>query len=62
MGKQNDLTITVNAQLQIPKETAERCMRILEMYLRDNPHLVMLDGGEKPDRSDFRLWIEQRGD
>lgn len=29
--------ITVPVGLEIPQETAERCLRILEMWMNDNP-------------------------
>lgn len=30
------LTVSVSARLVVPDETAERCMRLLEMWLDDN--------------------------
>lgn len=29
--------ITVPVEIEIPEETAERCLRILEIWLNDNP-------------------------
>lgn len=29
--------VTVQVGLEIPEKTAERCLRILEMWLNDNP-------------------------
>lgn len=33
--------ITVQVGLEIPEETAERCLQILEMWLNDNPDTVI---------------------
>lgn len=33
--------ITVPVGLEIPEETAERCLRILEIWLNDNPDTVI---------------------
>ena len=35
--KAQELTIEINANLKISDETAERCMRLLEMWMDDNP-------------------------
>ena len=33
----NEVTVDVNARLVVSDETAERCLRILEMWQNDNP-------------------------
>ena len=40
--KAQDLTIEINASLTISDETAERCMRLLEMWMDDNPNRTIL--------------------
>ena len=37
MANLKDLTVTVNANLTVSDETAERCLRLLEMWQNDNP-------------------------
>ena len=37
MANMTDLTVTVNAVLKVDEETAERCLRLLEWYINDNP-------------------------
>lgn len=36
MAKLDDLTVEVSARLTISEDTAERCLRLLEMYLEDH--------------------------
>lgn len=50
MAKVKDLTVTVNANLTVTDETAQRCLRLLEMWQADNPDKQVL--GE---------WIPGRG-
>lgn len=35
----SDITLAVTAKMEIPEETARRCMAILSMYLEDHPEL-----------------------
>lgn len=35
----SDITLEVTAKMEIPEETARRCMAILNMYLDDHPEL-----------------------
>ena len=37
MAKIEDLTVTIKAGMKVDDETAERCLRLLEWYLDDNP-------------------------
>lgn len=37
MAKIEELTVEVNARLFVSDETAERCLRLLEMWQKDNP-------------------------
>ena len=33
--------ITINIGVAIPEETVQRCVQILNMYLTDNPNLIV---------------------
>ena len=46
--KATELTIDVNAKLIVSDETAERCLRILEMWQADNPS-KFIDTEELPN-------------
>ncbi len=37
MAKIDDLTINVTPRITVSDETAERCLRLLEMWQNDNP-------------------------
>lgn len=41
-----DLEIKANVNVSVSREVAERCLRILEMYLDDNPSMRVI-GEEK---------------
>lgn len=48
--------ITINVGINISEETAQRCCKILQMYLADNPDkIVMSQQGEYP-----MVWIQDR--
>ena len=40
MGKANELTIDVKANLNIPRETAETCLKLVEIFCNDNGVLI----------------------
>ena len=42
MANLSDLSVTVNAKVSVPNETAERCMRLLEMWMDDNPDKTII--------------------
>lgn len=46
--KAAELTIDINAKLIVSDETAERCLRILEMWQADNP-AKFIDAEEIPN-------------
>ena len=48
------VTVDVEARLTISDETAERCLRILEMWQEDNPDKRIL-GERFCDRTLFRI-------
>lgn len=35
----SDITLNVTATMQFDRETIERCLRLVEWYWNDNPHL-----------------------
>ena len=51
MANLSNLSVTVNAKVSVPDETAERCMRLLEMWMDDNPDKTIicerLDGEDR---------------
>ena len=55
MAKKTDLTIDVDARLSVSDETAERCLRLLEMWQDDNPGKRILQ--ERRRDGSTRLWI-----
>lgn len=55
MAKKIDLTIDVDARLTVSDETAERCLRLLEMWQDDNPGKRILQ--ERQRDGSTRLWI-----
>lgn len=55
MAKKTDLTIDVDARLSVSDETAERCLRLLEMWQDDNPGKRILQ--ERQRDGSTRLWI-----
>lgn len=58
MAKLSDLTVEVTAHLTVSRETAERCLRILEMYMKDNPTKELSSCCcSTLDRADYKLEI-----
>ena len=53
--------ITIGVNVAIPNETAERCMRILELWMDDNPDCILtceqIDAG---DRFKHKLTIKRQ--
>ena len=43
MSKATDLTIEVKANMTVDRETAERCLKILEWYCNDNKVFPIAD-------------------
>lgn len=54
-----DLTVEVTARLAISDETAERCCRLLEMWLTDNPDAHIYGEKDGP-RTVLRIKKEAR--
>ena len=49
------LTVTVSANLVVSDETAERCLRLLEMWQRDNPDRKIEGEWMEHNRVEFRI-------
>ena len=48
--KVNGLSIEVQAKLTITDETAERCLRMIEMWQRDNPDKIIRGEEKRTER------------
>lgn len=63
MSKKIDaLSIEVNAKLTIPDETVERCLKLVEMWLNDNPDKRIRGGFREEDGRIMPFKIERRVD
>ena len=51
--KADNLTVTVNTKVVIPNETAERCMRLLEMWMDDNPDKTIICDRQEGEKGFF---------
>lgn len=54
MAKLKELNVDVTARLTVSDETAERCLRLLEMWQADNP-AKKIEGQWLADRVEFRI-------
>ena len=54
MAKVDKLTVDVTARLIVPDETAERCCRLLEMWLTDHPDAYIY-GVKEGERTVLRI-------
>ena len=57
--KLHEVKAEIRAKFTIPDETAERCLRILEMYLQDNPEKC-ISGGDLFEGKVSPLRLEER--
>lgn len=55
MANMKDLTVTVNANITVTNETAERCLRLLEMWQADNPDKKIEGEWMEHNRVEFRI-------
>lgn len=55
MANLKDLTVTVNANLTVSDETAQRCLRLLEMWQSDNPDRKIEGEWMEHNRVEFRI-------
>lgn len=51
--KVDELSVTISAKLTITDETADRCLRLLEMWLADNNNYTII--GETDKNGTVRL-------
>lgn len=58
MANLSDLTVTVSANLTVSDETAERCLRLLEMWQKDNPNRSILTDKGADGTMRLRLYPE----
>lgn len=59
--KAEELTVEVKAKLTVSDETAERCLRLLEMWWNDNPDADIIKEIEKEkDGITYKLRIVRR--
>jgi hypothetical protein len=53
MSKVTDLTIDVTAKITVDRQTAERCLRILEWYANDNNELMLMGDRDNEGKVHF---------
>ena len=56
----DSLDITVNANFEIPQETVERCLKIIEWWLNDNPNKRISGGYRENGENVIPFTIEER--
>lgn len=59
MSKVTDLTIDVTAKITVDRQTAERCLRILEWYANDNNELMLM--GDRDNDGRIHLYFKRAG-
>lgn len=52
-NKVSDITIDVNCNLSISTETAEACLRLLELYVNSNRNIVIVCNKSEDGRQTF---------
>ena len=55
MCKISELTVDVTARLNVSYETAERCLRLLEMWQEDNPDLCIVGTKDVSGKTFFEI-------
>lgn len=59
--KADELTVDVKAKLTVSDETAKRCLKLLEMWLDDNPDAdIICDTTMQKDGITHKFRIERR--
>lgn len=53
MSKVTDLTIDVTAKMTVDRQTAERCLRMLEWYANDNNELMLMGDSDNEGKIHF---------
>ena len=59
MSKVTDLTIEVTAKMTVDRETAERCLRMLEWYANDNNELMLM--GNRDNEGKIHFYFKRAG-
>lgn len=60
MGAQNTVTVTVKAKLDVPTETAETCLKLIETWVNyDNRRKVLQCQVETDSGIETRLYLEE---
>lgn len=60
MGVQNTVTVTVKAKLDVPTETAETCLKLIEAWVNyDNRRKVLQCQVETDGGIETRLYLEE---
>ena len=60
MGGQNTVTVTVKAKLDVPTETAETCLKLIEAWVNyDNRRKVLQCQVETDGGIETRLYLEE---
>ena len=59
MSKVTDLTIDVTAKMTVDRQTAERCLRILEWYANDNNELMLM--GDRDNEGKVHFYFKRAG-
>lgn len=62
MTKIDTFAVEVEAKLTIPDATIERCLRLVEMWLEDNPDKFISGGFRGADGKTTPFRIERRSD
>lgn len=57
MSKVTDLTIDVTAKITVDRQTAERCLRILEWYANENNELMLM--GERDNEGKIHFYFKR---
>lgn len=55
------IAVNIDCKISVTRESAERAMRIVEMYMQDHPELMLIGTGSNVDNSDFSLQLRHKG-
>ena len=58
--KIDKLTVEVNAEMRISDETVNRCLKLIQWWLNDNPDKKIVGGIRNPNGKVEKLRIETR--
>lgn len=60
MATADKIGIEITARLTIPKETVEGCLKLIEMWLNDNPAMCIAGGARHEDGKVEPFKLERR--